>query len=388
MKKSTVGKLALISLALSFAITCKTFGPQSTVESVEGHVAPTQSSSGDVCTAACSASPARSLSTREAATKKAICYSCRCKAAFDNYLPSPDELRCSAAKEIMTYKLEQSDDGTFKKTALDSPSPTCLNPARLPDVPSDVACMPGSRLGQMNKGDLFFKWICRRKKDAPNLRDPIANSAFDDFGLIGYNAKNGLTCYWDDIDGKSDGENLPNLDLTTGDPQLVNRFLDGMTHTEGSSCKSCHDNDPFMYSPYLENVWSTSSAYTNGKYLQVKSDSSPVHATAYFLDSPEVQECTSCHRIAYGGSTCKKWVADLAGSRTQDRPFQKLTDGAKINAFQEIQWMPPRDSMPGSLKEWHEQYDAEISTIEKCCAESPLTNGRSHIPGCAWKKAK
>ena len=31
-----------------------------------------------------------------------LCYSCRCKGAFDNWLPTPEEVQCSTATDIVT----------------------------------------------------------------------------------------------------------------------------------------------------------------------------------------------------------------------------------------------------------------------------------------------
>jgi hypothetical protein len=179
---------------------------------------------------------------------------------MDGWLPSPEEVSCDAGREIPVYRASKTASGiTLQK--LTTPATECFNPPRLPDARRDGGgCYPGSKLGQLQRGSVWAKWICRRKKDSGKFFDPAHN--YDDHGLIMFNERTGATCFFDDTDGKTNGNNNPDIDLTSGDPKKVQAFLSTYYRTEGSSCIGCHDNDPFMYSPYLRGAgWETSPSY-------------------------------------------------------------------------------------------------------------------------------
>ena len=71
---------------------------------------------------------------------------------------------------------------------------TSANPALLPQVGTNVACLPGSRLGQIEKGGSMFKFICRRKQHRDGAANAVTEPRFDDFGIIGHNPQTGATC--------------------------------------------------------------------------------------------------------------------------------------------------------------------------------------------------
>ena len=71
----------------------------------------------------------------------ALCYSCRCKAAFDNWLPSSDEVQCSTASPIVTYHADVSGPQVVLEPA-ETDASECTNPSRLTG-----SCAQGSKLG-------------------------------------------------------------------------------------------------------------------------------------------------------------------------------------------------------------------------------------------------
>src|SRR5690606_13264759 len=83
----------------------------------------------------------------------ALCHSCRCKIALDDWLPSTDELQCSHGEPIVTCHAELSEtDYTLVPTA---PGAThCANPSLLTG-----SCRQGSTLGQLTHGDVSMAWI-------------------------------------------------------------------------------------------------------------------------------------------------------------------------------------------------------------------------------------
>ncbi|MCK6519278.1 hypothetical protein L6R46_29955 [Myxococcota bacterium] len=139
------------------------------------------------------------------------CYACRCKAAMDGWLPSPEELQCSRGEAIVTYTTDA--EGTLTPVVDDAAS--CTNPSLLYGT-----CTPGGTLGQLSHGDVSVKWICRRYNYGDDYSDP--NAPYDDVGAILYNARTGASCWFDDMDGTGlTGDNWPDMDLTRPDADVA-----------------------------------------------------------------------------------------------------------------------------------------------------------------------
>jgi hypothetical protein len=333
---------------------------------------------GDVCTTACTAANADGASARDVA----VCYSCRCKAAL-GALPTPEELRCSTGEEIKVYKLQ--DDAEVEVTG-DATDTECANPASLTAVPTSVACLPGSRLGQIEKGGSMFKFICRRKHHRNGSSNAVSEPRFDDFGIIGHNPATGATCFWDDTDGRlaaggdADGEHIPDIDLTSGDAAKVDRFNSVFYDASAGSCTGCHDNDPFMFSPYLKSVdWKNPSRVRKGKYWRVGFDATPHALAQKHLTAPDARSCTSCHRIGQG-NTCGRFAADSMGTKPSDRPYQAAVRGtADAPAFPRGFWMPEGFGHE-TLDLWSADFGRAKETIARCCAAGPSGSAE----GCTW----
>jgi hypothetical protein len=321
----------------------------------------------------------------------ATCYSCRCKAAMDGWLPSPAEVSCNAAREIPVYQARDTPEGiTLEK--ISGAVAECFNPPRLPDARRyGGGCFPGSKLGQLQRGSIWAKWVCRREKNSGKFFDPQHN--YDDHGLILFNERNGATCFFDDTDGVTNDNNNPDIDLTSGDTGKVKAFLGTYYRQEGGSCIGCHDNDPFMYSPYLKGAdWQSSPSYTLGKYFAVHTGQEEQSHVRY-LTSEKAAPCLMCHRIGQG-NTCGKFVGDSAGnpeieslqSWIRGNPGAKPSRPARWGLARDPHghtwstpaWMPPdMDEEQVTEKAWNDEYREAIETIESCC-ENPKA------AGCEW----
>lgn len=331
----------------------------------------------------------------------AVCYSCKCKAAMDGWLPSREEVSCNAAELIPVYQAIPRN-GQIELRELTDAAPECFNPPRLPNAYSESGgCIPGSKLGQMQRGDIFVKWICRREHVHNRLFDPLVN--YEDHGIIMHNSRTGATCYYDDVDNVTNGENNPDIDLTSGDPEKVTRFLDTYYRHEGSNCAGCHDNDPFMYSPYLKGAnWQTSEAYTLGKYFAVRTKD-PEKSHVVELTAPKAEPCLACHRIGQG-RTCRTFSMDSAGmgdhpglhSWLKRKPASDQGNGVEPesgadpiwgiandpsgHAWPYPVWMPPQPGSSESLMvNWQRDYAEAVQTIQTCCENHDA-------PGCTWKQ--
>lgn len=315
----------------------------------------------------------------------AVCYSCRCKAAMDGWLPSPAEVSCDAAKEIPVYQAVNTPNGTALQK-ITKAEDECFNPPRLREAQKEKGgCIPGSKLGQLKRGDIWAKWICRREHVHDRLFDPTVN--YDDHGMILFNEKTGATCFFDDMDGVTNGTNNPDIDITSGDPKKVTDFMNSYYRQEGGSCIGCHDNDPFMYSPYVKAAgWETSEAYTLGKYFAVHTvEKEKSHVVS--LTAEKAAPCLGCHRIGQS-NTCRIFAMDSAGINPPPGLHKWLKtppptgiavspDGDKWNF---PKWMPTNEvQQDASDDSWRRDYGEAVETIRTCCSDH-------NAPGCTWEE--
>jgi hypothetical protein len=316
-----------------------------------------------VCAGACAREPKaplraatrceRACAATDDEREQTVCHACRCKEALGE-LPPPEAMTCVRGTEIPIYRLEGGRVVETKELGV-----TCKNPALIEVMPANQACTPGSRLGQVVTGTAIYRFMCRRAPDG---------AAYDDIGIIGHNPKTGATCFWTALDEKRTDGVIPALDVSDGDPKKLDALAQSMQLAyEGDKCVSCHDGDPFLYTPHLEGVWRwDTDVYRFGPYKQVRLAGPPTPVAHKHLVSDEASPCTTCHRIA-DGRTCDTFVPSSAGIVDEDLPYQPELMRSRALA----RWMP---HPPGT---WGPAQDAAVAHIRTCCA-SP------DAPTCRW----
>ncbi len=296
----------------------------------------------------------------------AVCYACRCKNAMDGFLPSVEQLQCSEADELTVYTADISgpEPELVPRT---QDSGTCANPALLTET-----CGQGSRLGQLQAGDIFVKWVCR---------DPDPNGVYADMGAIMYNARTGASCWFDDIDAVTTDDNVPDLDLMNAGEDNLTGFVERFYFTDGESCTTdCHAADPFIYTPFFEGVQWHTGPFALGPHVRVELDAtlSPIDAT--HLTSRDAAPCTSCHRIG-SSAGCDFLSPDAMGddkTAAHEQAIHDATDAASPN-WSLAYWMPG-DVVFESLEEWMDTYGAAKARIRDCCANPGVNSA-----GCTWE---
>lgn len=300
---------------------------------------------------------------------RAVCYSCRCKAAMDGWLPSTDALQCANGAEIVIYTTDPG--GTLSPVNTDVQ--TCANPSLLYGT-----CKPGGMLGQLTHGDVTAKWICRRNvfhEDAAAQAD----LPYEDVGLILYNVRNGASCWFDDMDGTGiAADNWPEMDLSgpNGDVAAYLRYFYG---TDGRGCTGCHDDDPFNYSPYLQSVGWETGAYTHGGFSRVALAGGLDPVESVHLVSPEAAACTVCHRIA-SDATCSDWAPDSLGLVRNASAQPALIDAIgdpTSPLWPLLAWMPYDSAL--EVDEWETTYGLARDTVTRCCSRPGVTTAE-----CQW----
>lgn len=305
--------------------------------------------------------------------EEARCYACQCKNAMDGWLPGPDELQCSLGETIEVY----TTDNAGLLTLVEADVAACANPTLLYGT-----CAPGGTLGQLTHGDVSVKWICRRNAFRADYADPSA--PYDDVGAIFYNARTGATCWFDDMDGTGiAGDNWPILDLTRADadPDAWTSFF---YHTEGQGCVGCHDNDPYIYTPFLRAIDWQDGPWTSGPLRLVTKAGALEPTGARHLVSPEAAPCTTCHRIT-STQTCAGWSADSVGTAKGYGHQDTVVDAAgdlTDPLWSLGTWMPPGVTDPAV---WQANYGDAARLIQRCCAQPGVDRpANGEAPACTW----
>ncbi len=311
---------------------------------------------------------------------QAICYSCQCKKAMDGWMPSTDEYQCANGEEIVIYT--SAADGSL--SPVDADVSTCANPTLLYGT-----CTPGGRLGQITHGTVTVKYICRRNTYVAGAAAD-ESLPFDDVGAIFYNSRNGASCWYDDNDGTGiAGRNMPDMDLTKDDEVNRTAYLGFYYYTEGKSCTSCHDNDPYNYTPYLQSVGWVTDTYTSGAFQRVTASGTFEPNGTKYLTSPDAAACEGCHRIT-SNATCSSWAPDSYGvaklSGYEERVVQAAAD-ATSDIWWLGTWMPyvyAGDSQIKNHDLWESTYGKARDTIQSCCQQPGTDMTATDGTVCTW----
>lgn len=182
---------------------------------------------------------------------------------------------------------------------------TCDRPSMLDNgVDSDGQCVPNSRILNLSKDGAQVAVMCRQKKIRP------ANSLnFDEIDVIAHNPSTGATCWFQakaDPGKTLDGNNVPSPTAATDDS-----YWKEPSAVVKDDCGGCHDNDPFMYSPFVGQVWPIMPTDPFGPYYHIEPamgfDAWPTeHIT------PRDSTCVGCHRMGIQ-ETCGELTAWMTG---------------------------------------------------------------------------
>lgn len=231
---------------------------------------------------------------------------------------------------------------------------TCDHPSLLDNGPdSDGQCVPNSRVLNMSTATAQVSAMCRQQ----HIRED-GSLLFDEIDVIAHNPATGATCWFQattsDPDDPIDGmlvtsPTSPNTDVFWSDPETV--LSDG--------CGNCHDNDPFMYSPFMGQVWEAVPANPLGPYFHVGAqfgfDQWPTQVI-----TPRDNTCLGCHRIGIR-ETCEQlteWMTGLSipiGANTQAQQFP-LSHA-----------MPPEHGL--TLPAWTTFHKQSLNQIRSCCED-------------------
>jgi hypothetical protein len=233
------------------------------------------------------------------------------------------------------------------------PGMTCDRPSLLSNGPdSDGQCVPYSRILNLSTPTMMVSVMCRQKV----IQDP-ASLDYDEIDVIAHNPATGATC-WFQASGSRDrrvsGKAVPSPTSAVDDS-----FWNLPETVAGDGCGNCHDNDPFMFSPFVGQVLAEVPATPFGPYFHVGPqfgfDAWPTETFALTDNT-----CTSCHRIG---------IEQTCGSLTQMMTGQVVPEGADAleQMFPLSHAMPP--AFGQSLASWETTYGDAVWQIRSCCLD-------------------
>jgi len=268
---------------------------------------------------------------------------------------------------------------TNNGTPLTSPGPECDLPIMLHHGKQNGAeCVPGSTVIRppVSDPDVDLVFVCRK------YHNDDASYEFQDIAGIHYNRRTGATCWYQSPPGLPlDGRVVPSPTEAkqSGKPDPAAFWLSA-THAEGHGCLGCHENDPFMHSPWVDQVQDANRVpnVADGfaaprPYTHVSVNGAfnwpPVHRMQ--PPDPVQGACTSCHRL---GSSQPTFKSNSGGN------WVNLASGRDIQTGHATaqSWMPyPNAQMS--------PYTSAVDHILQCYRDD---ENDIHYADCGWTSAE
>lgn len=259
----------------------------------------------------------------------------------------------------------------------------------------DGQCLPYSRIGTLTGKnaagtlDTNIQWafICRRYTLRTDPNDP----KFEDVAIIGHNRATGATCFFQmlkhdpPVHGLDTSRVPPPSEAPEATPPGTTKAADfwlAPQDTASIRCNSCHDNDAFIHSPYVDQVRRT----VDGQNLPFvppgpNLKTTPPEKSRYFFVGAPFQEnypapwrwpkptrlqplgnaCTTCHNIGVHRS-CEYFAKVASGQPPADISQYGAT-------WPHSHWMPPGTESSGMTEnDWKVDFSASLDQITQCCA--------------------
>ncbi|MEM6990918.1 MAG: PPC domain-containing protein, partial [Myxococcota bacterium] len=304
-------------------------------------------------------------------------------------------------------RVEDGDFGTFNCLEA-TPLPTTVTDldgnVRMPSEEVEVcdnpqyiysSCEANAERGVTNgprvttaRNDEGTEWVllCRKAKEE--------EGEYNDIAMLGHNPVTGKTCFFQNaLYSRTDGTAIPHpgdrRDSETS-PETSPTLWSGIHGGLGSGieCASCHDSDPFIHTPWIDQAKredGTTVVPKMGEHegFVLGSNDAPYalinqHGQNWTMPqqlvSEEAAACTNCHRIGDGRWT-EDWIDRLDGT---DEDWAAITTESHQN-FEDVFWMPPE--LDGVTEEtWDESAFGLAMEFIRGCADDPTTCDWAPLP--------
>jgi len=289
------------------------------------------------------------------------------------------------AREIGAIPPFNCNDGTDIPITVNGKPPAqgeaprqCDKPSLLhPTVEVTGQCVPFSKILNLSRGDTQISAYCRRDKLRDD-KDPV----YDEVVVVAHHAGNGETCWFDSrsragADG-IDASRVPPPNEKTpppGHPSAVEFWTTpAKIAAARPTCISCHDAGPFIFSPYIGQVWDKVPTDPWGKYSNIGPAFSSFHPTT--ISTPG-NACIGCHRIG-SDQSCAVYIG-LSTGRLSAPGNSRLANGYPLS-----HWMPTDNNM--SQDQWNAANVRSVDALLSCCTDKMHKNPNctfTPIPGSA-----
>jgi hypothetical protein len=219
----------------------------------------------------------------------------------------------------------------------------------------------------------------------------IDNPLFEDIAVIQHNRVTGETCFYQALETPAGDEERPSIDGRRIPPpdeaalpedapahaRPASAFWRPPSVVVGIRCITCHDSDPWMHSPYIDQVLGTDGKHIvfdgtklgtwAGRYSVIGNRGFEAWPTTYAIESTvttdtEGQSCTSCHNIG-SEKTCEDWRRYATGTAPRGT-------GTTGRSFAHAYWMPPPLTPPlADVHAWESAgFKRAAERLAACCA--------------------
>lgn len=233
------------------------------------------------------------------------------------------------------------------------PQMTCDRPGLLDNGPgSDGQCVPGSRILNLSTDSMQVSVMCRQK-----VIRPPDSLQFDELDVIAHNPATGATCWFHATGSREapvEGAAVPSPTEAVDDG-----FWHAPETTAAAGCGTCHDNDPFMYSPFVGQVWQAVPVAPFGRYFHAGGEFGFDQWPTETFDLRD-NTCLGCHRIGMA-ETCSNLTRLMTG--------RSPPPGADARA---LAWPLSHAMPPGAgltPESWQAIHGASVADVLSCCAD-------------------
>jgi hypothetical protein len=241
-------------------------------------------------------------------------------------------------------------------------SPTrCDKPSLLhPTTAVEGQCIPYSKILNLSHGNTQISAYCRRN----TLRDD-KDPRYDEVVMVVHHAGNGKTCWFQSQTGAGadglDASRVPPPNEKApppGHPAAVEFWTTPAKIAAAKpTCIACHDAGPFIFSPYIGQVWDKVPTDPWGKYTSIGPAFSSYHLST--ITTPG-NACIGCHRIG-SEQSCTAYIG-LSAGRLSAPGNSQLASRYPLS-----HWMPTDNNM--SEAQWNEANVRSVDALLSCCKD-------------------
>ncbi|MFT6099189.1 MAG: cytochrome c551/c552 [Arenicella sp.] len=156
-----------------------------------------------------------------------------------------------------------------------------------------------------------------------------------------HNPATGATC-WFSADGENVQRPLEGKQVPSPTAAIDARYWNSPSEVSSHGCGNCHDNDPFMHSPFIGQVWQNVPENPMGAYYHVAPELGFWTWPTTMMNFRD-NSCLGCHRIGIE-TTCPSLTNSLTGFDIPEGADQEAS------SFPLSQGMPPNHSL--TKNEW------------------------------------